>query len=76
MTYFTTVVGEEGKVATFADLYGLDNKMATALFGDASGFPPPPPENPGSQAAQADGSTLLKRSSARIAGWLQGFVGD
>ena len=76
MTYFTTVIGEKGEVATFADLYGLDNKLATALFSDASGFPPPPPENPGSQVAEADGSTLVKRTSARIAGWLQGFVGD
>jgi murein L,D-transpeptidase YcbB/YkuD len=29
MSYFTSVVDETGKVSTFADLYGLDNKMAT-----------------------------------------------
>ena len=40
LTYFTAVVDESGKVA-FADLYGLDNKLATALFGDANGFPVP-----------------------------------
>ena len=76
MTYFTAVVDGTGKVATFADLYGLDNKMASALFGNATGFPPPSPEKPGPQAEEADGSTLVKRTSARIAGWLQGFAGD
>jgi murein L,D-transpeptidase YcbB/YkuD len=76
MAYFTAVVDGTGKVATFADLYGLDNKLATALFGNATGFPPPPPESPGPQAEEADGSTLVKRTSARIAGWLRGFAGD
>ena len=76
MTYFTGVVDGTGKVATFADLYGLDNKMATALFGNATGFPRSPPESPGPQAEGADGSTLVKRTSARIAGWLQGFASD
>jgi murein L,D-transpeptidase YcbB/YkuD len=71
MTYFTAVVDGTGKVATFPDLYGLDNKMASALFGNATGFPPPSP-----QAEEADGSTLVNRTSARIAGWLQGFAGD
>ena len=39
MVYFTAVADETGKVATFADLYGLDNKMATALFGRRRGLP-------------------------------------
>jgi murein L,D-transpeptidase YcbB/YkuD len=43
-TYFTAVVGGEGKVKTFTDLYGLDRKLATAMYGDATGFPLPPPE--------------------------------
>lgn len=43
-TYFTTVVDGEGKVQTFTDLYGLDRKLATAMYGDATGFPLPPPE--------------------------------
>jgi murein L,D-transpeptidase YcbB/YkuD len=33
LTYFTTVVDEEGKAQNFADIYGLDRKMETALFG-------------------------------------------
>jgi L,D-transpeptidase YcbB len=44
MTYFTAVVDESGKVETFGDLYGIDNKLAAALFGDAKGFPMPPPK--------------------------------
>jgi murein L,D-transpeptidase YcbB/YkuD len=43
-TYFTAAVDKEGKVSTFTDLYGLDRKHAVALFGDAKGFPVPPPE--------------------------------
>ena len=33
LTYFTAVVDETGKVATFADVYGLDARMASARFG-------------------------------------------
>jgi L,D-transpeptidase YcbB len=81
MTYFTAVFDETGKVSTFADVYGLDNKMATALFGNATGFPMPPPEAKGPQGEEADASSSA--SSARrtangndIAGSLQGFAGD
>ena len=52
------MVDETGKVKTFADLYGLDNKLATALFGNATGFPMPPPEpkKPQGEAASASAS--------------------
>jgi murein L,D-transpeptidase YcbB/YkuD len=33
LTYFTAVVDDTGKVTSFADLYGLDKKLATALLG-------------------------------------------
>jgi len=36
LTYFTAVVHETGKLATFADLYGLDRKLETALFGNGT----------------------------------------
>ncbi len=39
-TYFTAVVDQEGTVATFKDLYGLDRKHAKALFGSNDGFVP------------------------------------
>jgi L,D-transpeptidase YcbB len=78
MTYFTAVVDEAGKVATFVDLYGLDNKLATALFGNATGFPLPPPEPKRPQGEEADASSLANRTATSndIAGSLQGFAGD
>jgi murein L,D-transpeptidase YcbB/YkuD len=36
LTYFTMTVDDKGKVQTFADIYGLDAKMASALFGKAA----------------------------------------
>ena len=57
MVYFTAVVDDSGKISSFGDLYGLDNKMATALFGSAAGFPAPPPESRLSEEeAEAQGS--------------------
>jgi murein L,D-transpeptidase YcbB/YkuD len=32
LTYFTAVVDEQGKVQTLGDIYGLDSRMAAALF--------------------------------------------
>ena len=78
MTYFTAVVDETGKVSTFADVYGLDNKMATALFGNDTGFPMPPPEAKQPQTEEADASSPAKRTAGGndIAGSLGGFAGD
>jgi hypothetical protein len=78
MTYFTAVVDETGKVSTFADVYGLDNKLATALFGNAAGFPLPPPEPKRPQGEEADASSPVKRTAGGndIAGSLGGFAGD
>ncbi len=56
-TYFTVVVDDQGKVATFGDLYGIDRKMAVALFGDAKGFPEPPPEPKQKDSAVASAPT-------------------
>jgi murein L,D-transpeptidase YcbB/YkuD len=36
LTYFTAVVDEHGEVQTFADVYGIDRRMAQALFGKAA----------------------------------------
>jgi murein L,D-transpeptidase YcbB/YkuD len=36
ITYFTATVDEKGRVRTFDDIYGLDAKMASALFGRAA----------------------------------------
>jgi L,D-transpeptidase YcbB len=41
LAYFTAVVDEQGKVQTFGDVYGLDSRMASALFGNAAKFDAP-----------------------------------
>jgi len=61
-TYFTAVVNEDGKVSTFKDLYGLDRKHAVALFGEADGFPQPPPEP---KARSSSGGVAASRSPSR-----------
>lgn len=81
MVYFTAVADDAGKVSSFADLYGLDNKMATALFGSAAGFPEPPPESRLSEEeAEAEASTPSRQNRTAashndIAGSL-GFIGE
>jgi murein L,D-transpeptidase YcbB/YkuD len=80
LTYFTAVVDDAGKLSTFADVYGLDNKMATALFGSATGFPMPPPEpkKPEGEEGSASSSPARRTASSGndIAGSLSGFLGD
>jgi L,D-transpeptidase YcbB len=41
LTYFTAVVDENGAVQSFADIYGIDNKMGAALFGKRLKLDPP-----------------------------------
>ena len=57
MTYFTAVVNDDGKVSTFADVYGLDRKLAIALFGDAKGFAAPAPEQKQSEATSSSSTS-------------------
>lgn len=35
MTYFTAVADEQGRVSTFADIYGHDSRLSSALTGRA-----------------------------------------
>jgi murein L,D-transpeptidase YcbB/YkuD len=77
MVYFTVVVDETGKVKTSADIYGLDRKLAVALFGDATGFPQPPPEPKQPQVEAGAGPAVDRRAgSSDIANAMQGFLGD
>jgi murein L,D-transpeptidase YcbB/YkuD len=79
MAYFTAVADEAGKVETFADVYGLDRKLAVALFGDATGFPQPPPESKQPPAGESDASTPAARRNLPdndVARAMQGFLGD
>jgi murein L,D-transpeptidase YcbB/YkuD len=75
MTYFTAVVNDAGKVSTFADVYGLDRKLAIALFGNPTGFPQPPPEP---KQPQTDASSPARPATfgGSIAASLSGFLRD
>jgi len=72
-TYFTAVVDDKGKVSTFGDLYGIDRKMAIALFDDAEGFPEPPPEpNQPARSVASSAATGSRRGGgfSRAVGFL------
>jgi murein L,D-transpeptidase YcbB/YkuD len=69
-TYFTAVAAEEGKVTTYPDLYGLDHKLANALFGGAQGFPIPAPEAKRRSVSKA---VRWKPPSSNVTRSLQGF---
>lgn len=78
MVYFTAVADESGKVDISADVYGLDRKLASALFGDATGFPAPPPESKQPPAGEADASTPAARRATADNDFTRsmGFIGD
>lgn len=40
MTYFTAVADEDGRVSTYADIYGHDGKLSSALLGRAIRYEP------------------------------------
>ena len=64
LTYFTAVADEQGKVQTLGDIYGLDSRMAAALFdkGVKFGMPAPTVE------AKADRAPQPRRRSYRDGG--------
>lgn len=64
LTYFTAVADEQGKVQTLGDIYGLDSRMAAALFdkGVKFGMPAPTVE------AKADRTPQPRRRSYRDGG--------
>jgi L,D-transpeptidase YcbB len=73
-TYFTAVVDDRGKVSTFADIYGLDRKVAPVVLGKAASY-----------AAAADGSNpeaaaapaaRPKPPKENVAGSIQGLFGQ
>jgi murein L,D-transpeptidase YcbB/YkuD len=81
MVYFTAVADDAGKVKTFADVYGLDRKLAAALFGKTDGFPPPPPDAskpPPSVTgvSRPASSTSRTASGSGIASSIGGFFED
>jgi L,D-transpeptidase YcbB len=77
-TYFTAVADADGKVTSFADIYGLDKKVAPALIGK-----PLPPSDGGAVAAATPAETQTpapqakpKERSESVAGEIQGLFGD
>jgi len=79
MVYFTATVDDAGKVGTSADVYGLDRKMAAAMFGSTTGFPQPPPESKQPPPGEASMSTPAARRATAdndISRAMQGFFGD
>lgn len=78
MVYFTATVDDEGKVETATDIYGLDRKMAAAMFGSTTGFPQPPPEpkKPPAGEASISTSTSTRAADNDISRAMQGFFGD
>lgn len=73
-TYFTAIADEQGKVTTYPDLYGLDHKLARALFGDAEGFPMPTREVKRRRAVSK--SVRWKPPGSDVTRALQGFPGE
>jgi murein L,D-transpeptidase YcbB/YkuD len=71
LTYFTAVVDEQGKVQTFADIYGLDNKLGSALFGKTNKIDTPQLEV-NAQDSQPEPSW---RSAERIGGLADSIAG-
>ncbi len=51
LTYFTAVVDAQGKLQTFSDVYGLDKKMAAALFGKSEALSQSPAAKPQKRSA-------------------------
>jgi murein L,D-transpeptidase YcbB/YkuD len=62
LTYFTAIVDEQGSVQTYNDVYGIDGRMAKALFGkaavrsDVAAKSDPPIIRPGRRSAQTVGA--------------------
>ncbi|MGE3528853.1 MAG: L,D-transpeptidase family protein [Methyloceanibacter sp.] len=79
MVYFTAVADDGGKVEAFTDVYGLDRKLAAKMFGDATGFPEPPPESKEPPPGETEASTPAARRTTAdndMARAMSGFLGE
>ena len=73
-TYFTAVVDDQGILRTFADIYGLDRKVAPVVLGKAATYEAPADDaNPESNAASA---VRPKAPKENVAGSIQGLFGQ
>jgi L,D-transpeptidase YcbB len=58
LTYFTATVDDHGKMQTFADIYGIDTRMAAELFKRPVRFPMPAPPDDAAQAGHRGNGDL------------------
>ena len=65
LTYFTTVVDDTGNVTSFADIYGLDKKLAMALFGNTTA---PAQSGPEMKKPRQEANASALPSSTRLWG--------
>jgi murein L,D-transpeptidase YcbB/YkuD len=75
LTYFTAVVDETGRIETFPDIYGLDGRIASTIFGKrivfaglAENVTPPRP--------RAGQRTVGFRQTGGLADGIQGLFGN
>lgn len=76
LTYLTAVVDEQGKVQTFADIYGLDYKMGAALFGRAVKIDAPTFETTDQGGQRKSGSLRSAERTGSLADSLAGLFGN
>jgi len=78
-TYFTAVVGDDGKVSSFGDIYGLDSKVAAAVLGKSEAFAATSDDaTADSPQAETETAPAPKRKAPKdeVAGSMQGMFGD
>lgn len=84
-TYFTASVGDDGKLKSFGDIYGLDRKVAPVVLGKSVAFAATTDSAPSANPPQGadDGPARPPAASApkpkpkeNVAGDLQGLFGD
>ena len=73
-TYFTAVVDDRGKVSTFADVYGLDRKVAPIVLGKATIYAAPADD----ASSEFNAATVVKQKAPKenVAGSIQGLFGQ
>jgi len=75
-TYFTAVVDDQGKVTTFADIYGLDNKVAPIVGGKAVASAPDDDNDGAETTSSITPGAKPKARKENVAGAIQGLFGD
>ena len=71
MTYFTAMVDREGRLRTFGDLYGVDDRMGAVLLGKKVPFETPRYDEEPVASRQEDmrGQVRQQQSSGPINLW-------